>query len=1064
MNYTASQKLAIKEIGKNILVSAGAGSGKTGVLKARVIEKLKQGIHIDELIILTFTKAAAFEMKTRIIEAINEDIKLKPELKRIDNAIISTFDAMCLKLVSEYHYLLDLPSNVMIGDKIQILNMEKTVLETVIKNYYISNDDSFNELVIKLFQKGDGIIYDIVSSLAKKISKEPSYLQTLDNFESTYLSETVLNNHYEDFSKELFLSRDYAYKKYLNLINALNSYNQDKIVVFKNTLNVIFDKLNQFVDIETMYSYLNSIVLPRKPSIRGDDDFKAIMDEFYPTIKNTLNEILDVLTDLQGSNKTELVNSVLETKDRVLKIVEITRTYLVALDKRKREDNLYSYPDIMEYATKLLENNPNICSTYKLKINEIMVDEYQDTNDLQEYFISLISNNNLFMVGDIKQSIYGFRDANPKNFLKKYHEFSKGINGLAIDLRENFRSRNEVLEDINKTFENVMNDEIGGINYKDNQSLIYGLKEYNKSYPSQHYGVEVIKYDFETEKTEAETLNITTLEATLLAKDIVSRINQKYQILDIATNEFRNINYSDIAILVDRKTGFPEFSKILSKFNIPVNLYSDEPFVDSPEMLFLTNYLRFNKCFIDAEYLRKNFRRVFYSVARSFVFKISDEVIIDFLVKENVTCLKDLNKLNQYPELKKIFDLTYKIRNQINKMSTYDLIVLIYQELEIFKAISYLDNPRKKEEKLDYFAANINSFSNFNFDDLIDYLETIEENKGWDIEYSEAKTSIDAVKLMTMHKSKGLQFPVVYCPGLYKKFNFSETKDFFSFDKTYGLITSAFNTGFYYTFLRKLSLDKSRREYISERIRLLYVAFTRAKENLILFTDYKNIRDNYNVVDKNGYIETKIRTKYGSFTDLLSSTEVINYDYFNQIESDVNPAESTFSPTDGKVIKHKNFNYIKTEVEDIKYSKSTLKLFSDRIINSIEYGESIHKLLEQVDFENIEVSISKFPNKVKHSFETLLNSVIFRGRTNPKVFQEYEFYETKQAITNHGIIDLLVIYDDIVYIIDYKLKNISDLAYYNQLKGYKDFISSKTNKPVKTYLYSILSEEIQEVV
>lgn len=1064
MKYTDSQNKAIFETGKNILVSAGAGSGKTGVLKARVIEKLKLGIHIDDLIILTFTKAAAFEMKSRIIEAINKDENLKPELKRIDNAIISTFDAMCLKLVSEYHYLLDLPSNVMIGDKIQILNMEKTVLESVIKDYYLSDDECFNDLVIKLFQKGDGIIYEVVSKLANKMNKEPNYINILNSFENKYLTDLVLGEHYDEFVKKLFISRDYAYDKHLDLLRALNSYNQDKIVGFKNTLSAIFTKLKEFKDLKSLASYLDSVTLPRKPTIKGDDDFKDILNKFYPTIRDTVNDLSKLLVELQGSSKTELVSSVLETKDRVLKVIEITKTYLIALDKCKRENNLYSYPDIMEYATKLLENNPDICNNYKTSINEIMVDEYQDTNDLQEYFISLISNNNLFMVGDIKQSIYGFRDANPKNFLQKYQDFSKGIGGLAIDLRENFRSRNDVLDDINKTFENVMNDEIGGINYKDDQSLIYGLKEYNKVYPNQQHGIEVIKYDFEAAKSEEEGLNKTGLEARLLAKDIVTRISQKYQILDTDTEIFRDLKYSDIAILVDRKSGFPEFSKVLSQYNIPVNLYSDEPFIDSPEMLFLISYLRFIRCFTDQAYLVSNFKKVFYSVARSFVFKISDEVIIDFLVAEDIKTLRDLTELNKHPELKKLFNLTNIIKNQINKLSIYDLIVLIYKELELFKAVSYLDNPRKKEEKLDYFAANIKSFSNFTFNDLIDYLETIEDNKDWDIEYSEEKNSIEAVKLMTMHKSKGLQFPLVYCPGLYKKFNFAETKDFFSFDKTYGLITSAFNDGYYHTFLRKLSLDKSRREYISERIRLLYVAFTRTKENLILFTDYKNIKENYGPIAENGYVETMIRNKYGSFTDLLSSTDILNYDYLNQAEITINPVSNVFNPIDKTTIKYKKFNYNKVEVEDTKYSTSTMNLFSDQTINSIEYGESIHKLLENIDFDDLEKSLTKLPDRVKKSFNVLLNSVIFKGHANPKVLQEFEFYETKEITSNHGIIDLLVIYEDIIFIVDYKLKNISDTAYITQLKGYKEYICSKTKKPVKTYLYSILSEEIQEVV
>ena len=1054
-----SQSKAINERDKNILVSAGAGSGKTGVLKQRVIEKLKQGVHIDELIILTFTKAAAYEMKSRIIDAINEEVSLKSELKRIDKAIITTFDALCLKLVKEYHYLLDLPSNITIGDKIQFMTMQKTTLEETIKYYYELNDNLFNSMVIEYFQKGDDLINDVVTNLANKLIKIPNYETLISEFDEKYFSELVINNHFSEFETKIGEIRKISYEAYKKLVSVLSKYDAPSIVRYIAGLddfynNIMTDDFDQFL------VNIRAMSLPRKPTIKNDEDIKADLNYYQPRVKETIASLKKIIQDLNIDSKEEAINRVLLTSTNVLKILEITKEYLNRLNEKKKKLNLYSYQDIMDLATKLLVDNEDIQILYKSKINEIMIDEYQDTNDLQVYFVSLISNNNLFMVGDIKQSIYGFRDANPKNFLKKYKDYQAGKNGQLIDLRENFRSRKQILDDINKTFNNVMDDTIGGINYQDDQSLKYGLTSYDNEYSNQHYGIDFIKYDLESLKAEDETLNNTLVEANLLAKDIQSKIDNKYQIYD---DGFRDINYSDISILIDRKTSFHQISEILSKHSIPVNLYSDEPFIDSPEMLFLTNFIKFINCFIDESYLKANFKRLFYSVTRSFVFKIMDQQIINFLVNERIERINDLVRLDDYIVFSGIYKLVKDLVDLVDETPVFELIQIIYQKLDIYKSISYLDNPRKKEEKLDYFARTIKDFENFNFLALIDYLDSLEDNKDWDIEYSLQNQNIDAVSLMTMHKSKGLQFPIVYCPGLNKRFNFSENKDFFIYDKQYGLITNAFSNGFNHTFLRYLSLDKTRREYISERIRLLYVAFTRAKENLVLFADFKDLtEEDINLVD--GYVDNYIRLKYNKFTDLLGTTKVRDYEYYNETANQIVKSNLEKDSEFRSTITKKYFNIQKQSLDESRFSKSEYSLFDDNTIKTIEYGNTVHKYLEYINFDNLESSLRKLPEDLRKSFEVLLESEVIDFNKEPKIYQEYEFIEESEIYSRHGIIDLMVEYNDIIYIVDYKLKSISDDAYKKQLRGYKAYIEKHTKKPVKCFLYSIVSRVLQEII
>lgn len=1054
MKYTDSQLLAIKEENKNILVSAGAGSGKTGVLKARVLNKLKNGVHIDELIILTFTKAAASEMKSRIVEAINQDDSLKSELSRMNHAIITTFDAFCLKLVKEYHYLLGLPANITIANKLQFLDMQQKVLEETIKSYYLANDEAFDSMVLDYFQKGDDLIKSSVSNLANKVSKYPNPIQRLDRFEKDYLTNEIIHSHFEEFEKKIYQLVDLAHQKYADLSAHLSNTSIDSIDRYITQIGAY---INNLKNKDLIYDILQNTAFPRKPVLKKDNEYKEMFDDYYNQLKPILDELKGVVKDLNLHSKEEAINRVISTKKNTLKIVDITKEYLTRLNFTKKELNLYSYQDISDLAINLLENNDDIANLYKTKINEIMIDEYQDTNDLQVYFIGLIANNNLFMVGDIKQSIYGFRDANPKNFLEKYLSYEKNDGGMLITLRENFRSRRHILEDINQTFYQTMDEYIGGINYQDNQSLVYGLKAYDQVYENQHYGIELHTYDLETLKETDDTLTSTIVEAQLLAKDISNKINQNYQILD---QTFRTIKYSDIVVLVDRKTNFQTISKVLSSQNIPVNLYSDEPFASSIEMLFLFNFLRLLYCFKSDDYLSKNFASAFYSVCRSFVFKIKDQEIIHCLNTFPFKTKQDLFVLDSFVTFSGLLQLCVELVNKIDDLPLEKMILLIYHKLDIYKEISYLDNPGMKEEKLDFFKTLVDSFENFDFHDLIVYIDQIKENPELDIEFSKVTNEIDAITIMTMHKSKGLQYPMVYCLGLNKLFNYTENKDFFIFDLEYGYIANAFDHGYTHTFLRYLSLDKTKRDYISERIRLLYVAFTRAKENLILFGDVANFPEDKDILT-NHYIDNRIRLKYRRFTDLLASTAIKDYTVKNQLEDIIaNEVTNQLDESKFQTVEKASFDFSKSKMQDITYSKSELSLFNDETIKAIEYGNYVHKQLEDFDFKHIEESLNNLPEKLKSSYKTLLASSVFNFDKEMKVMQEYEFVQDNSI----GIIDLLIEYDDQFIILDYKLKNIEDSAYKKQLNAYKDYIETISKKTVTCYLYSILDETLVKVL
>jgi len=1064
MTYTPSQLKAITESKQNILVSAGAGSGKTGVLKERVIQHLTNGVHIDELIILTFTNAAAFEMKSRIKEALDHKPTLKEEQTRINQAIISTFDAFCLRLVKQYHYLLDVPKTITIGDAITLKQLQVEVTDEIIKEQYLMNDASFESFVLGLFHKGDQLIYDAVSSLSNKLQKQPKPLSFIETFDTRYWTEEHIEQMFAKFEAYLKQKVSRIKDNLKQYKTELSGYDQPNILRYLDDLSAQLTPLLSANDYDGLAAVIKQITVPRKPSIRDDEVLKGILTKYHKPLKDRISELDTIVTELHANTKQKAIEALYQTKPFIDILLGLAKESIKRQNQYKKERNLYHYSDIFEMAITLLEEHPEIANQFKTEIYEIMIDEYQDTNDIQEYFISLISNDNVFTVGDMKQSIYGFRDANPYHFLHKYTEYKQTAAGLAIDLRENFRSRRQIIQDINDTFHQTMSEQIGGINYQEQQSLIYGLTEYEKEANKQTYGIEVIHYDYKLAKEEDPTLTKTLLEAKHLANDITTRIKTQHQIYDLSTKEFRTITYQDIAILIDRATDFEMISTYLSQQGIPVNLYSDEPFLGSPEMLFLTSFLKLVHCFIDEEYLQQQFKTVFYSVARSFVYQIPDEQVIHFIIEENMDSKATLHHLKEHESFAKIYDAANYISTLVNKLPMSQIIRLIYQTCDIYPALQYLSNPEKKEQKLDYFAMSIARFPYFTFADLIAYLERIEEHSDWDIEYAHMKSNQDAVKLMTMHKSKGLQFPVVYILGLGKQFNFQENRDFFIFDEQYGLISQVLNDGYYPNFLRYLYLNEAKRKYISERIRLLYVAFTRAKEHLILLADDSQVKSIDTFVDSTGYIPIETRMKYHRYLDLLSTTSILQKTHHYQEVMDFDDGYEVKPPTSNKTITIKQFVFDPKAISRQQFSKTGDKLLSDDSKEAMTYGEQVHQQLEQFDFYDLESSLKRLKdNRLRQSILKLMSSEILDLSKHPNIYQEWEFYEERENQTIHGIIDLLVEYVDAFYIVDYKLKRLDDSAYLVQLLGYLNYLKTKTNKEVHCYLYSILDGTIRRI-
>lgn len=1040
MGYTINQKKAIHTNGTNILVSASAGSGKTGVLKERVIQKLKDGIDIDQLIVLTFTEAAASEMKSRIIKEINNQ-NLTSQIEKIDNAIISTFDAFTLRLVKEYHYLLGLDNDIDIADAIIVKARKKTIIEEVIKKYYLRNESDFNIIVKRYFSGSDKWLYDAVYDLGEALRKTPDFLELLANYDEIYLSDSFIENQVKAYvlslQEGILKLYDDFFLRYLGdggavLSDYLNYY--EEVDRYLNYLKVQTDP-------KKLFNYLKTSALPPKP--RKSECEKP---EIVVLIENIKKEFKSMFVEDYDDFRLNFESSV----PAISLIKKIVEEYLREYEICKVKEKLFSFEDIMYLAIRLFKDFKDVRSKFKETIKEILVDEYQDTNDLQDEFISLLANDNIFMVGDVKQSIYRFRDANPKNFMRIYEEYSRNNGGIAIFLQENFRSNRFVLDSINRVFTKVMTNDTGGVNYQDEQVLLTGFAD---DFPlHQKEALDIRLYESEKIAEDYPNLKKPEIEAHLLAQNILEKIKEKTLIYDMGAKVKRELKFSDFTILVAHKGDFLKTAQIISEYNIPIDIYDDEPFTSSDEINFLFQYLQLINAFKDSESFKSDFKTSLYAVARSFVYKIKDQEISKFFINEKCDDIADLKKLNAYPSLKKIYeDITFVIVNYWD-LPIYKLVESVYDLTNIYRKIADLDNPQNKEEKLDFFLMKVKSFKGYTFNDLIQYLKLVIDSEDLDIQYSQEKKSVNAVKLMSMHKSKGLQFPVVYLIGLYKKFINKENKSPFIFNKEYGILTKSYEAGFYPNFLQKLFFNTVDRENLSERIRLLYVAMTRAVNRLVLISDYDE-----KLIEKN-------KTDFNSFKDIIYRTYGISYDMVEELVIDEKIVHQPKLEISEECLRFDSFNFNQEKLDKIGYSKKMTVLFEDEVKSAVELGIKYHALLEKIDYHNLQESIVDFPGKLKRAIECLFETKIIKELKNPEFFKEYEFYQEKDELTYNGIIDLLIVDDEKVICLDFKLKNIEDPAYELQLRGYYNYLHDKLDKPIKLFLYSLMDCSLKEIV
>ena len=821
--WTDDQWNAICLEGKNIIVSAGAGSGKTAVLTERILEKLKNGVLINQMIILTFTKAAAGEMRERIRKKIKKSIKEFPELENqlylVDQADITTFDSYSLSLVKKYHYILGMPKNIGIIDSVQLSIERKKILDNIFTKYY--DNPKFLNLLDVYTNKDDETIKNAILNISSKLDSICKKQDYLDNYMDKYYDLNFIREKINDYNKIIMQTSDVI----LMLIDNIKFVaSEEEFVLYANKIEEIYGNLAYCKNYEDFKKVIvEATKFPTMPRKKDLDPYeREEINNYKDKLKNYLKELENLV---RYESQEEIENNILSLKDHAEIIISILNDLDNETMKFKKQINSYEFSDIMRFAIKLLEENENVREDIKNFTNEIMIDEYQDTNDIGDYLVSLISKNNVYMVGDVKQSIYRFRNANPKLFMSKYNAYKKGENGYAIDLAKNFRSREEVLNGINEMFSKIMDDDIGGANYLEGHVAIFGNKAYVKEGKTeQNYNLEIYNYDYDNFE-DKNLYSKDEIEAFIIADDILEKIKNKEQIFDKDEKTFSDIKFKDIVILVDRKSKFELFKKIFDYKKIPLIIHKDEEFVYSNEIYVLKNLLKLIE--FEKNKIYDNFNYSFLSVARSYICDYNDNDIFSAVTNKNI--------MNN-PIFEDLISKIKYLAKYSEEVSLSNLIIEIYNVFDFYSKSIKIGNVANITNKLDYIIDVCKTLEDtgYNLEDFTNYFDEV-FNKQIDIQFSNKKDmSSNSVNIMTIHKSKGLEYPICYFPHFYKTFNKSDLNDRFLFDQDLGIITPVFNDGLEHTIYKELMSYNYINEDISERLRVLYVALTRAKEKMII--------------------------------------------------------------------------------------------------------------------------------------------------------------------------------------------------------------------------------------
>ncbi len=1012
MKFSDDQEKAIKALDENYLISAGAGSGKTAVLTERIYRLAKKDQSLDHFLVVTFTELAAGEMKNRVRQKLLDDIETQHLASEVDNAHIETFDAFSFYLAKKYFYELDISKDVSIVDNTILSIQRRKILDEYIEDLYLNNDKELFEITDKYVVKDLSIIKNYIIDILEKSDKKADNFAFMNHLYNDFFNQETIDKAINDFVKETHSNLEFLKEKAYELEDANDA---DQIINF-------FDNLLLINNYDELYRTLTDKELgkfpPKDRKVQtSDKDYRDKIADFY-------NKKIKPNKDFNFGLTEDIVRQYNEVKPYAKKIIEIAIEVEHRLDKFKKERNAYSFGDISRFVLRLL-NNEEIRKEISDQFDYIMIDEYQDTNDIQETVISAISKNNVYMVGDVKQSIYRFRGADCHIFQEKYEKYKKGIGGKEIDLNTSYRSRKEVVDFVNELFSQLMVKSINAIDYSNGHHFGFGRTEYEVNKPKCNYLPEVYNYTYDKAEDALKA------EIDIIIKDILYKIKNQYQVYDNELKRSRDAEYKDFAIIIDRGTSFGEYRRAFTEANIPVKVESKETLFKSDVAIVTRNLVKMLYYSLKNEY-EGEYKHAFMSVARSFLLEYKDDYLYEIF--------KDKSYLKE--EFAQKIEL---IKESLRYAPIEKVLLTLYEEFDIYASISKITQYYPNAHKLEFLLkiSKMMDSLNYSLEDFVIYFDDLNKLEK-DIDYSDSDSRDNSVTLINIHKSKGLEYSVIYYPGLTKQFNNTEIKTSYLASEKYGAIIPSTIEEASSLFIHLIKEELKTSDF-EEKLRLLYVAITRAKEKIIFV---------------NGNKPSKILfykpNNAKNMQEILSITNVLTkYDAPYPIDNIVVTGKEIEKQVTKVVLKKVN-----VPANPVVHTRASKEVDEDAIAVTLDFGSELHAYLERMDLETKSTDYVSNRQMKKYVYN-VINSKLFDGITNEQVRHEFRFYDEESNI--QGYIDALIIKDDEIDIVDFKLKNIMDEEYDRQLRIYKSYLVKHTDLPVKMYLLAAITGEIREV-
>ncbi|MFR1199610.1 MAG: helicase-exonuclease AddAB subunit AddA [Clostridium sp.] len=892
--WTDEQQQAIDTRKCNLLVAAAAGSGKTAVLVERIIKIItneENPVDIDKLLVVTFTSAAAAEMRERIAAAISKALEKNPNSKNLQKQLtllsranITTMHSFCLDVIKNYFYTIDLDPSFRIADETEITLMKNEIIEDIFEELYEEDNEYFKGLVEAYSTaKDDEKLKDIILNLYKfsmsgpwpeswLIEKAEEFnINTLEELDKTKWVEILKDNIRVEV--EGFIN---MYHKAIELISdteGLEAY----LDTFRGDLEClenVYESLNY--GLSEIYAALNGVVFTKLKTVRKSAVFDENAQGTVKSIRDTVKKkVKSLIEDSFTFTPEESLQGIKDVYPYMKELSRITLDFLDKFNEKKREKNLLDFNDLEHLCLKILidrdENNniipSGVAEHFKEFFDEVLVDEYQDSNNVQETIIDLVSRKNsddpnVFMVGDVKQSIYRFRQAKPELFLDKYSRYPLASGGKErkIQLYKNFRSRDEVLRGVNFIFKMVMSNVVGELEYTDDEALHLGATFLENQEEDSEVGGSIELHiidksgneaeevvEEELQESEEEEVDAISLEAKLVSKRIKElfevKDGKRFKVFDKETKEYRDVKYKDIVILLRATKNWSEiFLDELGAEGIPVYADTGSGYFESIEIRTIMSLLKI----ID---------NPLQDVPMIAVLK---SPIMGFTAEE-LSEIRLLNKEKYFYEIiKDIYDEEYEVsdtlkakcnkvisdlekwRNKTIYTPIDEFIWYLYMDTAYYGYVGAMPNGTLRQANLKILFQRGKQYESTSFKGLFNFITFINKLRKSSGDMGSAKIlgeNEDVVRIMSIHKSKGLEFPIVFTCGMGKQFNLMDLSNSILFHEELGFgpdFVNLKNRNSYSTLAKEAIKKRIRLETLSEEMRILYVAFTRAKEKLII--------------------------------------------------------------------------------------------------------------------------------------------------------------------------------------------------------------------------------------